>query len=302
MNSNGCVDTAHTKVIVNPVLIAPVITPNDTALCEGEILQLATANVADTYAWTGPNGYTANTATPATIVASTITAGTYGLNVTINGCVSHVDSIIVVVNPTPVTPVLTATNVICDGDSIVLSTTAVAENYYWIAPNGDSITNKFDTLRLTSASAYYGNGNWRLVTENISGCFSANSNIESITINPIPVALASNNGSICANDDAILTGNTILGGTYQWYDSNYVALLSTDAIHTELSLVPGLYTYHFIMNSNGCLDSAETVVTVNPVLSAPVITPNDTTLCESELFSLSTTNVADSYAWTGPNG
>ena len=148
----------------------------------------------------------------------------------------------ITVNPLPSTPTLVASNSLCQGDSIVLSTGLSALNYLWLAPNGDTITTLTPRLAIGNGT-YYSSGNWSLVVMNTDSCFSNSSNTEAVTILPNPVAIASNNGPICLSGTVILTGNTQLGATYEWYDSGFTTLLATSNTHTISGLTAGNYTY-----------------------------------------------------------
>ncbi len=300
INVNGCVDTASTVVVVDPVQQAPNISSTDTTLCEGETFALSTSTNASAYMWSGPNGFSSTSQNPPVITASTATAGIYTLSVTVNGCGSADTTININVNPLPTTPTLVATNNVCQGDSIILSTGAAALNYLWLAPNGDTITTLVPRLAIGSG-LYYTSGNWMLAIMNTDSCFSANSNTETITVLPNPVAIASNDGPICLNGTVTLTGNTQTGATYQWYDSAFTTLLATNNTHTVSGLAAGNYTFQYIINVNGCVDTASTVVMVREQEPAPHISGNDT-VCEGELFSIFTNTVATSYNWSGPNG
>ena len=301
LNVNGCVDTASTVVIVDPIQQSPSISSTDTVLCEGATFALSTSTIATTYNWTGPNGFTSSSQNPLVITASTATAGVYTLNISNNGCGSADTTINITVNPLPSTPTLVVTNNVCQGDSVILTSTATATSYLWLAPNGDTVTTVLPRLAMVSGT-YYVTGNWNLVIINSNGCYSAASNTESVTINPLPNAIASNNGPICLSGTVTLTGNTQLGATYEWYDSSFTTLLATSNTHTISGLTAGSYTYQYILNVNGCVDTANTVVIVDPIQQAPSISSTDTVLCEGETFALSTSTTATTYNWTGPNG
>jgi len=116
---NGCSDTATTAVVVSPIPAAPNITASATSVCEGDAFTLTSTTAADSYSWTGPNGYTSNLQMPLSIVGSPQSAGTYTLIVTVNGCTSLASTETITVNPNPTAPVLVATNSVCDGESLM---------------------------------------------------------------------------------------------------------------------------------------------------------------------------------------
>jgi hypothetical protein len=84
---------------------------NNGPICEGTPLSLSSSSITGaTYSWTGPNGFTSSQQNPmVSNNATTAMAGTYNLTVTINGIAGSVVTTTVVVNPTPITPVITQT-------------------------------------------------------------------------------------------------------------------------------------------------------------------------------------------------
>ena len=305
-NSN---ESAILNLEVFDVPLAPVIT-SVGSVCEGDVFSLSTSTVADSYAWTGPNGFTSNLATPASITASTLTAGTYTLIVTVNGCESLPDTEVITVNALPSVPSISGVKTLCNGDDIVLSTSSTCNSFLWIGPGGASastlanplLNTATNTTTIPSTDVAYAAGEWSVVCVSASGCESPMSLPITIDINPIPVAIATNDGPICDNGDVVLTGNTVSGATYQWYDELYTTLLSSNSTHSITGLASGSYTYNYIINSNGCVDTATTVVTVSTILAPPSIVASATSICEGDMLLLSSTTTADSYSWTGPNG
>lgn len=91
--SNGCCATGVVTVTIDPV--SP-IAGSDSPVCAGVDMHL-TASGGNTYAWTGPNGFTASTAY-ATISNATIAAtGTYTVTVTNNsGCSAQASAAVVI--------------------------------------------------------------------------------------------------------------------------------------------------------------------------------------------------------------
>ncbi|WP_449374866.1 Ig-like domain-containing protein, partial [Brumimicrobium mesophilum] len=302
LNVNGCVDTATTVVTISTTLPAPNISASELELCEGGAFSLGTSTVANSYMWTGPNGFTSTSQFPQVLTASSANSGTYNLSVMMNGCASEEASINITVNPLPTTPVLNVlSNDVCQGDAMVLSTNAVATEYLWIASNGDTIVTQSPSLTITNG-VNYASSNWSLVVENANGCLSNNSNNQVINIYANPNAIASNNGPICNGGDVVLSGNTASNATYEWFDSNYSTLLATSNVHTITNLSAGTYTYHYILNVNGCVDTATTVVTISNTAPAPSISSTDVDLCVGGVFNLGTSTIANNYMWTGPNG
>jgi len=112
----GCAanDTMNVTVNSQPVVIASGNSP----ICEGEDLTLfETGGEADTWSWTGPNGFTSTDQNPVIAAATPAASGQYiveGTN-SVTGC-SDSDTVDVVVNPKPDEPVVDDITV-CEGES-----------------------------------------------------------------------------------------------------------------------------------------------------------------------------------------
>gem|GEM_PF-1257973 len=108
----------NTTVDAGFYCITPVIAASAPPVCAGETLVLTgtTSSTGVSYAWAGPNSFTASGAVVNIPAATTTNSGSYTLTVTnlITGCSS---SIVVdaVVNPAPDSVTLTAQEATCDG-------------------------------------------------------------------------------------------------------------------------------------------------------------------------------------------
>jgi len=234
--------------------------------------------------------------------------------VTINGCGSASDTVTVTVNPTPATPSIQANpNMLCDGDSIVLSTSGSCDNFLWVGPGGNSTSTLSNPLLNTTvnsttippADSAYLAGDWSVICVSADGCESTPSATTTITINPIPVAFPTNDGPICFNGTVNLMGNALPGASYQWFDAdpNAGGVLIATSMNTSVGpLANGTFDYFLIVTVNGCPSlPVATTVTVDSVLPAPQV-PADFAVCEGGNIVLTTSTAADSYQWIGPNG
>ncbi|MCB9163298.1 MAG: T9SS type A sorting domain-containing protein [Flavobacteriales bacterium] len=102
-----------------------------------------------------------------------------------------------------------------------------------------------------------------------TGPVSDDSNELTLTVNPVPVVSASNNGPACVGGSVALDGTTDIAGTYSWSGPNGFAAGTEDATVTPLVLASA-GVYSFTTTAAGCTSSpATTTVVVNP---APVVT------------------------------
>ncbi len=191
-------------------------------------------------------------------------AGNYYDTLTsINGCDS------VIITQLTVNPVYFITNpqTICDGDSYIINgnTYTVAGNYY-------------DTLY------------------SISGCDSII--LTQITVNILPIAIASSNSPVCVGDPINLTAQTVAGGTYQWTGpNNFTSVIQNPSIVSSTMADAGNYT--LIVELDGCmsLPSTTTVVVNNCSADLSIIKTSDNLypfIGKTVVFTVEVTN-------NGPN-
>ena len=100
-NSSGCTATSSVDVTINPLPI-PVATANEPCVSEALVLT-GKPDGMTSYSWTGPNGFTSTDQNPVILNVSAAAAGTYTLMVTnSNGCTAST-TVVVKINPIPVT-------------------------------------------------------------------------------------------------------------------------------------------------------------------------------------------------------
>src|SRR5690606_12894866 len=127
-DNNGCTSapSTATTVTVNPLPATPTITVGgSTTFCQGGFVTL-TAPPSNSYLWSGGAGTSQS--------INVTTSGSYTVQVTnTNGCTSLPSApVIVVVNPLPAAPTITASGstTFCVGDDVILSSTA-GDGYLW---------------------------------------------------------------------------------------------------------------------------------------------------------------------------
>lgn len=121
---------AQSSQITRTTPSKPEITASKIEICPGDTLTLSTTSVADRYEWTLNGVSLAVGGTTRVVVRE---AGTYRLKVYGAGCSALSDEITVRLLPAPsvdVSPV--GPHTICAGDSVVLTTTAVAATFEWL--------------------------------------------------------------------------------------------------------------------------------------------------------------------------
>ena len=112
-------------VNINPVTTAT----NNGPVCTGNNL-LLTATGGTEFSWTGPNGFTAVTATPTINNIQPVNAGKYYVQVKSQQSCVHTDSTIVSITPSPKAQLSFTNTTICTTDSVQLMASG-GINYEW---------------------------------------------------------------------------------------------------------------------------------------------------------------------------
>jgi gliding motility-associated-like protein len=248
-----CSNTATVTVTVTP--LALTLSPNAT-ICNGASTTL-TAGGATSYSWSPPSGLSSTSG--ASVTASPATTTTYTVSGTSGSCSS---SLSVTVTVTPITVTVTPNTSICDGASTTLTAGGNATNYTWSPSTGlSSSSGTSVTANPTTTTTY-----------TVTGTNGACSNTASmtLTVNPVPNVIASNNGPLCEGSMMQLQANSLPGTSYNWSGPNgFTASTQNGSIPATLS-AGGMYTVTTTLN--GCTSSTTTNVVVNST-QMPVIYP-----------------------------
>ena len=222
-----------------------------------------TASGGGTYQWAGgPLTSTYN-------VSPTLTT-TYTVTVTSLGCTAS-DNVTVTVNPLPVAND-GVDQTICANSSATL-TASGGGTYQW---SGGPSTSTY-IVSPASTTTY-------TVTVTNLGC-TASDNVV-VTVNPLPVANAGVNPTICANSSATLTASG--GGTYQWSGGPTTSTYIVSPTSTT--------TYTVTVTSLGCTASDNVTVIVNPLPGANAGV--NQAICEGSSATL-TASGGGTYQWAG---
>jgi large repetitive protein len=267
----GCSATsASTTVNVNQSPTANVTASGPTSFCQGGSVSF-TANAGNGYSYLWSNG-----ATTATISAST--SGNNSVTVTnLIGCSTTSAVNAVVVNPIPVATITAGgSTTICSGSPVSLSAPAGA-NYLW---------NTGSTAQSINAATA---GNYTVVVTSAAGC-SATSAPTTITVNALPSAAISSNGSttFCQGGTVGLSANSGMT-SYLWSNG--------DTGQSIAAANSGGYTV-VVTDANGCSATSNLInVNVNPAPTATIFPGTNVTICSGSSVTLST-NSAVSYNWS----
>ena len=259
---NGCINTAQVQVTVNalPTVSAGI---NQT-VCAGTAVTLS-ASGATSYTWN--NGVINGVSfTPNNTQTYTVT-GTDG-----NGCINTAQ-VQVTVNALP-TMSAGPNQTVCAGTSVALSGSG-ASSYAW--NNGVS-----NGVSFTPASTQ----TYTVIGTDANGC--TNTAQTTVTVNALPTVSGGSNQTVCGGTSVILTGSG--ASTYAWNNNVQDGVAFTPA-STQTYTVTGT-------GANGCTNTAQVTVTVNPLPDSTISTNGPTVFCSGGNVVLSVPIENNStYSW-----
>ena len=253
------------------------ISAGGATVCEGALTTALTGGATATsgiqsYAWSGPSGFTSTEQSP-TITKPTATA-TYTLTVTSKaGCTATATAIITV------TPAVTNTaNVtFCKGGKATLSATGgTGATYLW---TGGATTS---SIEVTTAGTY------KVTITDLTGCISKG--VFTVTESTAASAIISGNTSLCASTSTTLTVNAgVTGESYSW--TGVGGFTSNSQVITVSK--PGDYAV-LVKTQEGCEGTAKVTVTAGFTPTA-VCGP----VCVGDSIRFSTTQLRGlTYSWS----
>ncbi len=260
-NADGCTSTATANVVINTITgipSAPSVTiVHPTCTNSNGIITVTSSTIGFTFSF--DNG--AYIAYP----ASGFSAGTgnHTLSVqTAAGCISAITNI--VLNPQPPTPVAPTVNIVQPTCTLVTAMVTVTS----------STTGLTFSLDGGAFSTYPGGGYilatglHTLVSQNLSGCISAATNItiNSQLLTPaVPIV-----GAITQPTCILSSGSVVLSGlpAGNW-TINPGNISGTGSLFTLTGLANGNYNFT-VSNAAGCISTGAANVTIDPVPGAPI--------------------------------
>ncbi|MBS1743551.1 MAG: T9SS type A sorting domain-containing protein [Bacteroidetes bacterium] len=278
------------NITINAQPVASVLTAiGSTTFCQGGNVVINGNTSGGTWSVGG------GTTTSLTATAS----GDY-YTTTTNGCGSITSNhIAVTVNSLPAA-VITASGAttFCQGGSVTLSAnTGVGLTYQWFV-NGSLISGA-----ASSSIPAVTTGTYSATVTNANGC-SANSNVISVTVNPLPTATITAAGPVtfCTGGSVVLNANTGSGLTYQWKQNTSNISGATASSYTATTA--GSYTV-VVTNANGCsATSLATVVSVqsNSIASVSIAASPAGAICQNTNVVFTATPVSGGanpiYSWS----
>ncbi len=274
----------------------PVITTN-APVCTGQPLQLGTTSVGVLYEWNGPNGFTSTVQNPSIAAVDKSNAGLYSLSVSNGTCKSNVITERIDVADLESFSISAVSNIICSGNTTILSISAVAgHQYQWIKDNVDIIGQTGTTLSVSQEGTY------KARVQNISlGC-TVETNSIFVTVLTAPVANFSMNATSCSGADVLFTDQSSVDIratlVYAWTFGDGAASSAPSPTHAYViaqNFSPSLtLTYAGVPGCSSTLSKSLTVVAA----TVPVISASSPSSCPGEAIDLSLAGNFSTINWS----
>ncbi|MBK8701458.1 MAG: gliding motility-associated C-terminal domain-containing protein [Saprospiraceae bacterium] len=315
---DGCEsDVAITTVGIKTVPVATNLRSNGP-VCFGDDIQLSVDQISGaTYLWTGPDNFTSTDRNPVIANVGATHAGSYFLQVTLDGCDGVPVSINVatencacniagnsLLSPSQTDFCEKAENIVFDGDPA----TPAGGIYQWIYRlDGGSFTfasgisDREDYQALSLGVGQHGFR--RIYTTTVAPiCIDTTEEIEiNVLPNDINVAIDVS-GTLCEGQDVYLTASVIPGASYQWTGPNGFISNQQNPVITQAD-VNASGTYTLTVMVPGCTaKQASQQIEIKSLPATPQLDP-DISACEGQNVSVTPSLVANAtYVWSGPDG
>jgi gliding motility-associated-like protein len=257
------------RVRVNPIPTATATVIGSSTVCSGNTIIIAggVAAAGNLYSWNGNAGTSTQQNYTLTNVPTSAT-GTYTLVVTNSFNCKDSATASITVNQTPVITSYTtnaANNTICQGQSIQLIATATATpasvQIIWTGSGGYTSPPQSTTLSPTTSGTYTVSA---IATP--GNCVSTGLDTIHITVNPKPIATATNsttNSVTCSGTNVTLTGGAAGYPHYNWSGpAGYTSTNQNNTLNNVQTNPTNTYTL-VVTNSFNCTDTATTSFTIN---------------------------------------
>ena len=292
----GCTNETITNVTVTAL---PTLFPtSDSPECFGGTLNFnASANGAQFYNWTGPNGFTSNLPNPSITNVTLPAAGIYMLQVSTGPCVISKTVTPVVIHALP-TPSAISNSPICELDKLIFTALTPSGNviasYLWtgvLGFNKSAPSPVIDSVGSNNEGVYY------LKVIDYNGCQATTTLAVSVLSNPI---LSVTNATVCLNQEAILK---VSGAGFYVWTSQGVGVSSSSVLTIPSAnnpvTTPAVYSVLGIA-PNGCKATATaSVTTLKLPVPTIIVSPSNKVCFNSEVTLNGQGGLI--YSWLGAN-
>ena len=309
-HTTQCDSSDQVTVTIKPLPIAFAAATDTVVTCSSVGINLGTTpETGLNYSWSPANGLSnAQISNPTATLTSIGAVSTTKFKLTVlndgTTCINY-DSVWVKVNPLPEVQ-LGIQDSLCSGDTIQLGANLVSLNNFLWTPttglNSNLIPNPL--LSLVNGTQTVQVFPYKLLVRNpATGC--ADSSTLQVRVNPLPVADAGLDRSICSGETTQIGAATIPGYGYLWIANP--SLLNLNTISNPVfsqSIVgdPKKDTLSVIVTNavSGCKKSDQVIVTTNPRPVPMTFTPYSNAVCPftpNVNYTVSNSIPGNTYAW-----
>lgn len=231
---------------------------------------------------------------------ASLMAGSYNFKYTVVGPCGNTDDAVITItlNDTPDTPLVSAVDAVCEGESVQLSVNQVTGvTYNWTGPDNFTSTEANPVINNTTVDA---SGTYN-VTATANGCTSDAGSV-AVIINAVPNFTINGETAICEGQSSILNivpqNFDISNVSYDWY---YNGELLDDVTESTIEIFE-LGEFSVVVNNATCETSKSVNITQNTTGFDVVLEDG----CENFEYILSIANIDEmagsQFVWTGPDG
>jgi large repetitive protein len=269
----------------------PTVTGNSN-ICQGSSLILTASSTVTgaTFTWSGPNGFTATTASITIPNFQPVNAGAYTVTVTV-AALSNSNTVTVACLPVPSNTITASGSLtFCQGNFISLSVpNLTGASYSWIQ-NGSPIIGYNSNILNVAAS-----GTYNVEITGPNGCVTS-SVISTVVVNPLPNAVLTPTGptSVCKPLSVPMSVSTGSGYAYVWKKNGVNIAGATAATYNATQTA----TYSVVVTDvNGCVsNSNNSVVNIDTTLTGITLS-GPTSFCTGFVTMQAPTNPNYTYQW-----
>lgn len=309
--SNGCGTSAasSTNVTVNTSPAMPGVISGNAAVCAGtsQTYSIVAVTGATNYTWTLPAGWVGSSIT--TSITSSSAGSSGNILVTANNaqCSSPAQTLAVVVNTPPATPVVINGNAtVCSSANETYTVAAVtgATSYNWTLPSGWS-----GTSTTNSISATVGTTGGLISVSATNSCGTSATQTFAVTVNVVPVQPGTITGSVtvCSSSTQTYSIGSVAGATsYTWtlpVGWSITSGTGTNTIICTAGVAGG--TISVTANNGTCASTAQTLaVAINSAPNTPGTISGPSPICANSMntYYIAAVAGATGYVWTTPSG
>ncbi|MDW8157496.1 MAG: T9SS type A sorting domain-containing protein [Bacteroidia bacterium] len=303
-NTPGCgTTTATVQVNVNSAPSASIISPTATTTCTGTPVSFHGSGNGTSFAWSCDGCTPSPPSTLGPFNASWSSPGNKTITLTANqlgcGSASTATVVVTVLNGTGASIISPTNATTCVNTNVNLQAVSGGATYTW---NCDNCT-PLPSGTAGPHSVQWSTAGTKTVTVTVTnpGCPTTTATVF-VTVNSLPTA-----NIISPTPTIICTGNTVSlqaasgASTYTWNcDGCNPAPSNTAGSFTISWTTSGTKTITLQASNPGCaaVSASPVIITVNPNITATILSPSSNTFCQNTNVTLNATPGATSYGWT----